>query len=153
MNKNKFSNIAYFKSGEKKQSKVSIKIFATQKRMYQSKIKYICNGKTVQTEWLGSPSGEDVVILADEGSDIRIISGYGKATHFKTDDTFSEKVNVLSDHILIRVPEAAGRQSMFVIDAHLGKAHQVVRDICLAFGNIVGTAVGFDEEMAKEDVA
>ena len=145
------TNIIPFGNGKTEQTRVSVKLFASDKKMYKSSLEYICNGEIIQTGWLGNPSGEDHTVHADRGSCIKVISGYGKPTHFKTDGTFNEKVNELSDHILIKVPEAAGRSSMFVVDAHLGTAHQMIRDICLAFGEIEGAEVRFEEKIRREE--
>ena len=149
--KNKIVSIS---NGRTRQAAVDVKVFASEKRMYQSKLVYYSNGEKVETSMLGNPSGQDLRLNVDEGTWIKVISGYGRATHFKTDDTFSKKVHELSDHILVKAPMAGGH-SMFVVDAHLGSAHQVIREVILAFGDLVGAEISFEERVRnkKEDAA
>ncbi len=131
--------------------KINVKVFATDNKVYKSYLEYKSKGKSVITKALGTPQGEDLTIWADEGSFIKVICAFGKA-HFETDDTFGKKVSKFSDHILIKVPRY-GHSNMFVVDAHFGSAHRIMRDICLAYGGMENASVAFDEETAKKEVA
>ncbi len=137
-------------NGENK-TKLNIKVFSAERKSHQVAFEYVSNGIKVQTDFLGNHSGEDIVLFCDEKSQLKITSGHGRFTHFRTDHTFKEKKEMVCENIIIDVPKSTDSSCMFVIDTHLGKAYQFICDVCLAYGKMENANVYEEEDVMQKE--